>query len=74
MSLNRLEWYGLCAIKSFCTGTLKNENTCSGSRRVQTFDKFHIMKIINEAVDEVRRQEQKERPELARTRYIWLKN
>lgn len=39
-----------------------------------TFDKFHIMKIINEAVDEVRRQEQKNRPELARTRYIWLKN
>ena len=39
-----------------------------------TFDKFHIMKIINEAVDEVRRQEQKDRPELARTRYIWLKN
>lgn len=39
-----------------------------------TFDKFHIMKVINEAVDEVRRQEQKERPELARTRYIWLKN
>jgi transposase len=39
-----------------------------------TFDKFHIMKIVNEAVDEVRRQEQKERPELARSRYIWLKN
>lgn len=39
-----------------------------------TFDKFHIMKIINEAVDEVRRQEQKQRPELKRTRYIWLKN
>ena len=39
-----------------------------------TFDKFHIMKIVNEAVDEVRRQEQKEHPELARTRYIWLKN
>ena len=39
-----------------------------------TFDKFHIIKIINEAVDEVRRQEQKERPELAKTRYIWLKN
>nr|MBF0222485.1 ISL3 family transposase [Desulfobulbaceae bacterium] len=39
-----------------------------------TFDKFHIMKIINAAVDEVRRQEQKDRPELARTRYIWLKN
>jgi transposase len=39
-----------------------------------TFDKFHIMKVINEAVDKVRRQEQKERPELRRTRYIWLKN
>jgi len=39
-----------------------------------TFDKFHIMKIINEAVDEVRRQEQKDRPELKRSRYIWLKN
>ena len=39
-----------------------------------TFDKFHIMKIVNEAVDEVRRQEQKQRPELKCTRYIWLKN
>jgi len=39
-----------------------------------TFDKFHIMKIINEAVDEVRRQEQEDRSDLARTRYLWLKN
>ncbi len=39
-----------------------------------TFDKFHIMKIVNDAVDEVRRQEQKDRPELFRSRYIWLKN
>ena len=39
-----------------------------------TFDKFHIMKIVNEAVDKVRRQEQQERPELTRTRYLWLKN
>ena len=39
-----------------------------------TFDKFHVMKLLNEAVDEVRRAEQKERPELKRTRYIWLKN
>jgi len=39
-----------------------------------TFDKFHLMKLLNEGVDEVRRQEQKERPELKRTRYIWLKN
>lgn len=39
-----------------------------------TFDKFHVLKIINEAVDEVRRQEQQNRPELKRTRYLWLKN
>lgn len=39
-----------------------------------TFDKFHIMKIVNDAVDEVRRLEQKDRPELFRSRYIWLKN
>ena len=39
-----------------------------------TFDKYHVMKIINDAVDKVRRQEQKERPELKGTRYVWLKN
>ena len=39
-----------------------------------TFDKFHIMKIINDAVDRVRKEEQKEHPELVRSRYIWLKN
>jgi len=39
-----------------------------------TFDTFHVMKIINEAVDEVRRGEQKIRPELAGTRYMWLRN
>ena len=39
-----------------------------------TFDKFHVMKIIINAVDEVRRQEQKNHPELKKTRYTWLKN
>ena len=39
-----------------------------------TFDKFHIIKIINEAVDEVRRMEVKENPLLKGTRYIFLKN
>ncbi len=39
-----------------------------------TFDKFHIMKGIHEAVDQVHREEQKTHPELARSRYIWLKN
>jgi transposase len=39
-----------------------------------TFDKFHAVKIVNDAVDLVRRAEQKDRPELNKTRYIWLKN
>ena len=39
-----------------------------------TFDRFHIMKVLNEAVDEVRREEAKTRPELAKSRYVWLKN
>ena len=38
------------------------------------FDKFHVMKLVNDAVDEVRRAEQKVRPELKRSRYVWLKN
>lgn len=39
-----------------------------------TFDRFHVMKIIGEAVDKVRRAEQKDKEELKRSRYIWLKN
>ena len=39
-----------------------------------TFDKFHVMKMIGGAVDETRRTESKVRPELKRSRYVWLKN
>lgn len=39
-----------------------------------TFDKFHVMKLVNEAVDKVRRQEQNDEPLLKKTRYLWLKN
>ena len=39
-----------------------------------TFDKFHIVKIVNDAVDEVRRTERKTHAELKGTRYIWLRN
>ena len=38
------------------------------------FDKFHVMKLVNEAVDEVRRMEQQRNRVLKNTRYIWLKN
>jgi transposase len=39
-----------------------------------TFDKFHVMKMVIESVDEVRREEQKEVIELKKSRYVWLKN
>ena len=39
-----------------------------------TYDKFHVIKLMNDAVDEVRRAEQKSRPELKGTRWLWLKN
>lgn len=39
-----------------------------------TFDKFHVLKIINEAVDKVRREEAKDNPILSGTRYLFLKN
>jgi len=39
-----------------------------------TFDKFHIIKLINEAVDKVRREEGRYTPELKGNRYVFLKN
>ena len=32
------------------------------------------MKVLGDAVDQVRREEAKTRPELAKSRYVWLKN
>lgn len=39
-----------------------------------TFDRFHVIKLIQEAVDQVRRDEQKGIPALKQTRHLWLKN
>ncbi len=39
-----------------------------------TFDRFHVMKVVNEAVDKVRREETKDRIELKGSRYVFLKN
>jgi len=39
-----------------------------------TFDRFHVIKLMNDAVDQVRRLEQKSHPELKGSRYDWLKN
>lgn len=37
-------------------------------------DKFHLMKLMNEALDEVRRQEREKVEDLKNSRYVWLKN
>lgn len=55
--------------KAFIKGTAE-----SLPQAAITFDKFHAVKLVNDAVDQVRRAEQKSRPELKRTRYLWLKN
>ena len=39
-----------------------------------TFDKLHVLKLINEAVDKVRRAEASSNPVLTGLRYIFLKN
>ena len=39
-----------------------------------TFDKFHVISLVNTAVEKVRRNEQKTCPELVGSRYVWLKN
>lgn len=38
-----------------------------------TFDRYHIIAELNKAVDEVRKTERKSRPELAGSKYVWLK-
>ncbi len=39
-----------------------------------TFDRFHVMKIVNEAVDNVRKWERSDNPQLKKTRYLLLMN
>jgi transposase len=39
-----------------------------------TFDRFHVAAKLSEAIDAVRRDEVASRPELKRTRWLWLKN
>lgn len=38
-----------------------------------TFDRFHVMKLANEALETVRREDVKDNPYLQGTRFIWLK-
>jgi len=41
---------------------------------VHTYDRFHVMKLVGEALDQVRRSEQKTQPILRNSRILWLKN
>lgn len=38
------------------------------------FDRYHVMRNVNQAVDNTRREEAWEKRELLGTRYLWLKN
>lgn len=40
----------------------------------QVIDKFHVIKAINNGVDEVRKDEVKEKSFLKQTKYLWLRN
>lgn len=39
-----------------------------------TYDRFHLIQMVNKALDEVRRKEAETNKYLKKTRYIWLKN
>jgi transposase len=55
--------------KSFILGTKTNLKNAS-----ITFDKFHVVKHLNEAIDEIRKNEQVQNPLLKGSRFVWLKN
>lgn len=38
------------------------------------YDKFHIVKMMNDVIDKVRRKEYQTNKELGKTRFMWLKN
>jgi transposase len=44
------------------------------SHSEEVFDRFHVKKALNEAVDSVRKKEVKESEELKKTKYWWLKS
>lgn len=51
-----------------------NGVTTNLSNAAVTFDKFHVVSLVNAAVEKVRRIEQKTCSELVGSRYVWLKN
>jgi transposase len=65
------------AVRSITMDMSKSYISAAGETMEQAdiiFDRFHIVKKLNEGVDKIRRMEQKEHAELKKTRYMWLKN
>jgi transposase len=54
---------------AFIAGTMKNFPQAN-----ITFDKFHIMKMINECMDKVRRNERRKYEDLKGAKYLFLRN
>lgn len=66
---DKIERVSIDMSPAFIGGAEKNfPNACI------VFDRFHIMKVLNEAVDLVRRDEVMAQFVLRKTKYIWLKN
>jgi transposase len=40
----------------------------------KTFDKFHVIKAVNEALEKIRRRESQDNPILKGSRWGWMKN
>ncbi len=74
-----LEAHGACAenVREICIDMSASYQAGVGEHlpwAQVTFDEFHLIQLLNKAVDEVRRQEVKGAPQLQRTRYLWLKD
>jgi transposase len=65
----KIRQVGCDMLPAFISGIEKNFPNAS-----ITFDKFHVIKAMNEALDEVRRREVKEYPILEKTRWDYMKN
>lgn len=42
-------------------------------RAEMTLDRYHVVQLLNQALETLRREEQRSHPELKKTRYLWLK-
>jgi transposase len=65
------------AVKDICCDLspafISGVEECFPNARI-TFDRFHVMKLMGQAVDQVRRAEQTWDRSLKGSRYVWLKN